>query len=162
MIDDCGPRIDGGWVLPVYAHIPGTTARPQNGPVAEIVGEVPDRTEAAKWQSNRPYLYGFVLYRGGFYWEAHEVWEAVWLVCRPNSSERLLLQALIQLTNAALKERMAKDKAVRRLLEDAGRLLGEVIVAAAPDARRCALMGVDLVRLRSLIVHYNSKFDGPQ
>lgn len=151
MIDDCGPRFDGDWEMPLYAHIPGKTLRPVDGPIAVMVGEASERTEAASWQTNKPYLYGFVLYRGGFHWEAHEVWEAVWMRCRPNSSERFLLQALIQLSNAALKARMAKDRAVHRLLADAARLLDGAIGGAAIDSNQCVLMGVDLIRLQLLL-----------
>ena len=151
MIDDCGPRLDGEWMLPEYAHLPGVTAPPEGGPVAAIVSEVGDATRPETWSENRAYLYGFVLYRGGFFWEAHEVWEAVWHGCRPNAPERCLVQALIQLANAALKVRMGKDNAVRRLLRDAQRLVDEAIVRAAAGAHGTVLMGVDLIRLRQQI-----------
>ena len=151
MINDCGPLVDGDWALPEFAHVPGVTAPPEGGPVAAIVGGVDDTTNPENWRANRVYLYGFVLYRDGFFWEAHEVWEAVWHGCRPNAPERCLVQALIQLANAALKVRMGKDNAVRRLLRDADRLVGEAIVRSAPGTSGNVLMGVDLIRLRQQI-----------
>ena len=151
MIDDCGPPVDGEWALPGFAHVPGVTAAPAGASVAAIVGEVDDTTNPENWRTNRVYLYGFVLYRGGFFWEAHEVWETVWHGCRPNAPERCLVQALIQLANAALKGRMGRDSAVRRLLRDADRLVNEVIVRSAAGTSGNVLMGVDLIRLRQQI-----------
>lgn len=50
-----------------------------------------------------------------YYWEAHEVWEAVWQVTGANSPERLLLQALIQGANAQLKRKMGRSGAAGKL-----------------------------------------------
>lgn len=46
------------------------------------------------------------------------MWEAVWLVLPPNSAERRFVQAVIQLANALLKEKMDRPQAVRRLCVD--------------------------------------------
>ena len=43
--------------------------------------------------------------------------EAVWMQCPVGSSEREMTQALIQLANARLKQRMGKPRAVLRLCE---------------------------------------------
>ncbi|MCE8532650.1 DUF309 domain-containing protein [Ruegeria pomeroyi] len=51
----------------------------------------------------------------GYFWEAHEVWEPVWMVLPQNSGARYRVQAAIQLTNAALKLRMGRRDAARRL-----------------------------------------------
>lgn len=59
---------------------------------------------------------------------------------RPNSPERALVQAVIQLANAGLKARMGRPKASRRLM-----LLAEGLVRDLPGS---TLMGVDLPRLR--------------
>ncbi|WP_169545595.1 DUF309 domain-containing protein [Sneathiella aquimaris] len=57
---------------------------------------------------------GCVFFEAGYYWEAHEVWEGVWLECLPNSAEKFFLQAMIQLTNAKLKKDLGRfDAAVR-------------------------------------------------
>lgn len=94
-------------------HIPGLTPRPET----EI----------------RPGLEeGLSLYRAGYFWEAHEAWEPLWLAAAPNSRERALLQGLIQLTNGWLKLRMGRAPAAGRIaalarehLDRAGR--GEVL-----------------------------------
>ncbi len=61
---------------------------------------------------------GWAFLDAGFYWEAHEVWEAVWLALPPNSAERQFTQAVIQLANAFLKEKMDRPQAVRRLCDE--------------------------------------------
>jgi hypothetical protein len=97
------------------------------------------------WAENLPYRYGWRLYEEGFYWEAHEVWEAVWLACAPQSRERLLLQALIQLTNARLKAVMGQEKAVARLLAEVDRLRAE------PGLQDAPVMAVSKERLAQLV-----------
>ena len=61
-------------------HLPGLTPRPR----AEIAPGLEE---------------GLALYRAGYFWEAHEAWEPLWLAAPPNSRERALLQGLIQLAN---------------------------------------------------------------
>jgi predicted metal-dependent hydrolase len=94
------------------------------------------------WQDNAAYLYGHRLLEAGFYWEAHEVWEAVWMNCRPNSTEKVLLQALIQQANARLKRSMGKENAARRLESMVEALRHEV--CARLDGQS-DLMGVSVV-----------------
>ena len=92
------------------------------------------RTPAlAAWQGDTAYRYGARLYVEGFFWEAHEVWEAVWKASSQNGVERLLLRGLIQLANAALKLRMGRGNAALRLLLEADTLLGETAAAAGSE-----------------------------
>lgn len=79
----------------------------------------------------------------GFHWEAHEALEPVWMALPPNSPERALVQGIIQIANASLKERMVRPNAVRRLCD-----LAEVQLRAAGDA---SLGGVDAKALESRI-----------
>lgn len=102
-------------VLPAQAHVPATGSKPDLAPLEYAKQLAPPVTLAADWKENKTYLYGHDLMRAGFYWEAHEVWEAVWLVTRANSPERLLLQALIQSANAQLKRKMGRLRAAGKL-----------------------------------------------
>ena len=77
-------------------HLPGLTPRPET--------------------AIRPGLEeGLALYRSGYFWEAHEAWEPLWLEARPNSRERAFLQALIQLANGWLKVAMGRGPAAARI-----------------------------------------------
>lgn len=64
-----------------------------------------------------PYLFGCDLYNHGYWWEAHEAWESLWLSCT-HPVQRGYLQGLIQVANAHLKLEMGRHKAVRRLTEE--------------------------------------------
>lgn len=135
-----------GIELPVRAHVPGTGTTP-DWPSLEVAKYlVPERTCDNDWADNPAYLFGFELAQAGFFWEAHEVWEPVWLACPPNSRERLLLRALIQITNAELKGNMRRERAVLRLLGEARQELEEL----RPVANE-RLMGVDVFRLLGLL-----------
>jgi predicted metal-dependent hydrolase len=67
----------------------------------------------------------------------------VWMGCPPNSREKRLLKALIQIANALLKAKMGRRNAARRLLEEAAELVGECRIGATEPE----LMGVDLRHL---------------
>jgi hypothetical protein len=105
---------------------------------------VPRPVTAAGWEGNEPYRYGAALCLNGFFWEAHEVWEAVWMACSPNGHERRLLRALIQLANAALKLKMGRPNAASRLLAETE----EMLIDLGAGGREGALMGIDLAAQR--------------
>jgi len=101
--------------LPAQAHVPATGSEPDLVPLELAKQFAPQVTLAAHWKENKTYLYGHDLMHAGYYWEAHEVWEAVWLLTRANSPERVLLQALIQSANAQLKRQMRRLRAAGKL-----------------------------------------------
>ena len=78
-------------------HIPGRNARPPEGSIAPGLDE------------------GLALYRAGYFWEAHEAWEPVWMKTPADSTERALLQGLIQIANGRLKLVMGRAKAALRI-----------------------------------------------
>ncbi len=98
---------------PPYAYIPGQTPRHDQDLFAEFSTSVDldDPTQSLAWQAGLHYL------ENGFFWEAHEALEPVWMATRPNSVERHLVQALIQFANASLKALMQRPKAVLRLCD---------------------------------------------
>ena len=100
--------------LPSTPHVPGTGSEPDWPPLEAAKAIVPAVTSDADWADNQAYIYGFALLRAGCYWEAHEVWEPVWLASPPNGRARTLLRALIQTANAQLKLKMSRPRAVVR------------------------------------------------
>ncbi len=50
-----------------------------------------------------------------YYWEAHELLEALWLSAPPSSAEQILLKSLIQYANAGLKARLDKASAAQKI-----------------------------------------------
>ncbi len=130
--------------LPRLCHVPGTGSAPDWPPLEQAKQLVPTITQEAEWAQNGAYVYGFALMRGGYFWEAHEVWEPVWLACPPNGRARLLLRALIQTANAHLKREMNRPRAVVRLVQEARDVLVDVNVADDE-----AFMGVIVSRLNA-------------
>jgi hypothetical protein len=110
--------------------------------LSRIARTAPRPTDPRAWRENEAYLAGLHLYANGYYWEAHEVLEPVWMNASPNSQERELTQGLIQLANAALKLKMAQPAAADRLAAIAEKHFREAALGAAT-----IVMGVDIVAL---------------
>lgn len=106
-----------GFVLPGQAHVPGRNARHREDYFDGVkTSAQPGMTADALSQSDA-FRAGFVCYDEGYFWEAHEVWEAVWMATAPNSHARHFVQALIQLANGQLKRVMDRPKAAARLCD---------------------------------------------
>lgn len=142
-----GPyRLAPGIPLPEIAYVPGRTSRPAGTPFDES-GEagIVVLPAGGDWQRDIRHRYAIDLYHGGFFWEAHEVWEPLWRALPHLAPERLLLQAAIQLAAASLKMRMEHGAAAAALLKSAARYLeaasSHTLVRGAPVA------GIDPVEL---------------
>jgi len=125
--------------LPDYAHVPGANARHVEGFLDDVIATPHTRTLDSTAHSNIAWQYGLRLMEEGFYWEAHEVLETVWMNATPNDRERALLQGLIHVTNAALKVKMNRMSAAKKLSS-----LAEECLALAWRGRMSGtLMGLD-------------------
>ena len=94
--------------------------------------------------------YALRLIDSGYYWEAHEVLEPVWLHAAENSRERHLAQAIIHCTNAMLKTCMGRDQAANRLWEMAERTCHR----AMPDNVEVIAFGLSEQDIVSLFSKY--------
>ena len=141
----------GDWPLPAHAYVPGQSARHPEGAFDAMRDAAPLVTRSEEAASNPAWRYGLRLFAGGWFWECHEVLEAVWMNAPPNSRERALVQAVIQLANAALKARMGQERATARLCARARELAAE---AAGPEG--AAVMGVTQGTLRAAIAAVDS------
>jgi hypothetical protein len=127
--------------LPGHAHVPGSGSKPDMAPLEAAKALAPSVMRHEDWQDNAAYLYGHDLLDAGFFWEAHEVWEAVWLNCPPNSAEKLLLRMLIQQANTRLKLVMGRRNAAERLAAEVEALRSDLAGRlGAPGS----FMGVDI------------------
>ena len=124
--------------LPTCRHVPGVYERPAESFFEAVKQATPVETHCAAGRDNPAWLYGLRLLNAGFYWEAHEVLEPVWLNAAPNSRERYLVQAVIHLANGMLKDAMGRPNARQRLAE----LSHEAFAAAFPSGDG-VLMGID-------------------
>ena len=99
-------------ILPPAPYRPGQTPRPAEGLFDALIVAW-DGQDAANSVLFRA---GFTAFDAGYFWEAHELWEPVWMRLPPQSAEKHLVQALIQLSNAALKSAMGQDRAAQRIM----------------------------------------------
>ncbi len=130
-------------MIPTHAYIPGQTPRHLDGAFDVLRDTVHAGADVSELARCDAMLFGLRYLETGFYWEAHEVLEPVWMACPPNSAERSMAQALIQIANAKLKQAMARPDAARRIaviarahLIEASRT-GSVVLGV--DVKRVAL-----------------------
>ena len=126
--------------LPQHPYRPGLTPRPESGVIFDISDRAGRTLTSPDWRSSEAWTAGFLLLRRGYFWEAHEVLEPVWLALPPNAPERKQVQAVIQTANAALKLEMGLPRAALRLCAIAGALLDD---AGSGDA-----MGLPVQQVR--------------
>src|ERR1700684_4690017 len=123
--------------LPRWAYVPGETADAEadHDTLWHAKALVPSRFRDYVPARHPALRYGIALNDAGYFWESHEVLEAVWAAAPQGGRERPLLRACIQIANANLKLRMQKPRAAARV---SGEALAEL---KALGARRTAAAG---------------------
>ena len=106
-------RADRG--LPEHAYVPGQTPRHTEGRFAPICATARQHMSPVQLAQSEAFCTGLYYFRSGYFWEAHELFEPVWMALGEGSDDRRFLQALIQLANAQLKIKMQRPKAAKRL-----------------------------------------------
>ncbi|MET0515985.1 MAG: DUF309 domain-containing protein [Nitrospiraceae bacterium] len=107
--------------FPPYAYIPGQTPRHGRERDTRLPGGCEGHPTFLldRWHDSEEYRYGIDLMNFGFWWESHEVFEKLWHVVGPRSSQGNFFQALIQLAAAQVKHRMGNHAAAQRLVSKA-------------------------------------------
>lgn len=113
------PRLIVEIEFPPYTYVPGQTPHPVSDSGGHRFGREPEQPAAIdfspdRWQGCREYLYGVDLFNHGYYWEAHEAWEALWNAAGRSGPTADLLKALIKLAAAGVKTRAASSAGRRR------------------------------------------------
>ena len=142
------PRLVPGRPFPPYAYIPGRTSHPTRDPDGHSYGreaEIPEAPDPAEWRACGDYLYGIDLFNHRFYWEAHEVWEGLWVACGRRGPTATYLQALINLAATGFKARWGSARGMRANAGTAVRLFKSVTSDLGSHRRR--YMGLDVPAL---------------
>lgn len=105
--------------LPRWVYRPGRDAAPDRVTLDRIKESVPARFDAFVPADTPALVYALALNDAGFFWECHEVLEAIWKVAPQGGRDRILLRACIQIANANLKSAMDQPRAAARLLAEA-------------------------------------------
>ena len=131
--------------FPPYRFVPGKAPHPfmhAGGYAYQQLPPPPPYRATDAWRDNAAFLRGCDFFNRGWWWEAHEVWEGSWHVCKPcDAPQADLLQSLIQYAAAALNRERGHDKAAQRLL---GLANARLAVLATATPRLC---GLDLAAL---------------
>jgi hypothetical protein len=141
--------------FPPYAYVPGETPHPTRHRGGHSYGaefETPEPPDPEDWPACPDYLYGIDLFNHGFYWEAHEAWEGLWVASGRRGAPATYLQALITLAAAGLKARSGSARG----------MAGECKEGCSPVQVRCesrwvprdALHGARHLHARQLRSHY--------
>ena len=132
--------------LPSEPYVPGKTPRPDDACFADIKASVAGCGTIKALANCEAFTFGFEAFEQGYFWEAHEVWEAVWMALPPASAERLFVRGLIQTANARLKRTMGRDRAADRLAKMAESDVSEAL-------RRCGgrCMSLTTVQLQDFM-----------
>src|SRR6202158_2196350 len=106
---------------PQWAYVPGETAEPEadHDTLWQAKALVPSQFRGFVPARHPALRYGIALNDAGYFWESHQVLEAVWAAVPQGGRERILLRACIQIANANLKLRMNKPHAAARFFGEA-------------------------------------------
>jgi len=122
-----------------HAYVPGVSERHPEGYFDHVRSTAREGMTAEALTRSDAFQLGLRYLDTGYFWEAHEVLEPVWLALPTGQDERLLVQALIQFANAQLKLKMQRPKAAKRLCGIVRDLLSDIRIEVA--------MGIEVAQL---------------
>lgn len=135
------------WPLPAVRYIPGRSPHPKTLP-PEPTPELP---AASAWWDDARFLRGLDLFDAQYYWEAHEVWESLWLELPRAEAPARLIQGLIQGAAAVVKRQQGDRTAAASLTRAALARLDEAASAAVGQPG-----GLNLPALRAAMVSFGA------
>ncbi len=117
------------------AHPDGHSYHPPGEPEPEATNHAPDA-----WRQSEEYLFGVDLYNHGYWWEAHESWEALWQLTDKKGVQGKFLQGLIQTGAAHLKFLLNHPRGFDRLRSSSRAYLDFVL----EHGGKAVFMGLDV------------------
>lgn len=133
--------------LPPYSYVPGQFPHPISDTAGHSFGHPAPPLVApsdACPQNCEPLLWGFDLFNQGYYWEAHESWEQVWLALNRKGDAADIVKAMIKLAAAGVKAREGRLKGVQSHTRRAMELVENV------RQRETHVLGIELSSLLDL------------
>ncbi|PQO44318.1 DUF309 domain-containing protein [Blastopirellula marina] len=134
--------------LPPYAYVPGIHPHPISHPDGHSYRtETPPLDLPAELRSCESFLVGIDLFNAGYYWEAHEAWEPIWLAQKRSAAPREPIQGLILLAAAGVKAREGSAAGVARHADLAHKRLKSADASSLPlnldELRNLAILTLD-------------------
>jgi hypothetical protein len=136
--------------MPAYSYVPGKFPHPIRDPAGHSFGEAAEEVadfDPRRWRKSRAYLRGIDLFNHGFYWEAHESWEAVWNAAGRQGTVADFMKGLIKLAAACVKAREGSAIGVARHATRGDKLFRELQSTSATES---SMMGLPLAELREI------------
>lgn len=103
--------------FPPYSYVPGGHwPHPKSHPEGHsyhITHSPAVAPDPSQWHENVDYIIGCSLFNAGYYWEAHETWEAQWHAAGRKGPMADFLKGLIKLAAAGVKVREGVPNGVR-------------------------------------------------
>ena len=124
-MSEAPPRYLPDRPLPPYSYVTGLSPHPTRDPRGHSFGrqEQPAAPlEEAAYRTNETYLLALDLFNHGYYWEAHEAWEALWHAAERRGPVADFLKGLIKLAAAGVKAREGRPAGVRQHAQRAAEL----------------------------------------
>jgi len=112
--------------FPRYAYVPSRQPHPVTDPQGHSFGissEPAAPLDPSQPHDSEEFLFAIDLFNAGYYWEAHESWERLWLAAGRAGPVAALLKGLIKLAAAGVKSREGNLAGVRRHAIRAAELL---------------------------------------
>lgn len=146
--------------FPSYSYVPGRYPHPFSDPNGHSykLNDISKEREPSSlhlppdlcsgWQELHEYLFGIDLFNHGFYWEAHETWEQLWIKFGRSGREADFLKALIKLAAAGVKARECRPVGVQRHACRARDLFQLVLAMATENQPSIQMGGMNLQSLR--------------
>ena len=123
--------------FPAYAFVPGRHPHPVTDPQGHSFGRahgLPETLDPQRPRQSLLFLVAIDLFNAGYYWEAHEAWEGLWIAAGRSGELASFLKGLIKLAAAGVKAREGKavgvERHARRALE-----LFQLVQALRPEAQ---------------------------
>ncbi len=111
--------------MPRWAYRPGI-GEPDRETLERTKELVPSRYAHCVPSDDCALAYGLALNDAGFFWECHEILEAIWKLAPQGGCDRILLRACIQTANGNLKAKMRQTRAASRLFAEAALAVDEL------------------------------------
>lgn len=114
------------FAFPPYTHVPGVTPHPIGDPRGHSFGQSHAACDPPDWlglPDCELFRRGCHLFNAGYYWEAHEAWEGVWMAVGRTGLIADFVKGLIKLAAAGVKLREGSTIGAQRHLVRAEELL---------------------------------------
>lgn len=131
--------------MPPHVYVPGFSPRHHDDWFDPIKRSVTPHVPVGELHKTPAFIAGRLYYDAGYFWESHEVLEAVWIQTKDPSPERDMVLALIQLANARLKVLMLQPRAAWRLCD----MVDTHLSRCPTDSKVLGLNVADMVSLVS-------------